>query len=62
MANPRNIYRPPSQNLKYFLEMISDHFDSFSINYDNIIIIGDFNANLICTPLLKSCAPKKWHF
>ena len=36
------IYRPPSQNLKYFLDHLSLLLD-FHHTYENIIIIGDFN-------------------
>ena len=38
-----SIYRPPSQDCKYFLENLSLLIDFYSGNYDNIIIIGDFN-------------------
>ena len=39
-----SIYRPPSQSIKYFVEKISDQLDLFSAKYDNIIVLGDFNA------------------
>ena len=38
-----SIYRPPSQNVKYFLDNISTVIDFYSTTYENIIVIGDFN-------------------
>ena len=38
-----SIYRNPSQNLRYFLSHLTALLDYYSENYENIIIIGDFN-------------------
>ena len=38
------IYRPPKQNIKQFLTSLSSAFDFYSKTYDNMLIIGDFNA------------------
>ena len=39
------IYRPPSQNLTFFLDKLSEVLDKICSSYDNIIIVGDFNIN-----------------
>ena len=39
-----SIYRPPRENLKSFLEKLSEGLDIFCQHYENICIIGDFNA------------------
>jgi exonuclease III len=41
-----SIYKPPRQDLKYFLSVLSDAICYYSSTYENIMIIGDFN----CTP------------
>ena len=38
-----SIYRPPSQTLSYFLDALSRVIDFYSPNYENIVILGDFN-------------------
>ena len=37
------VYRSPSQNLKYFLRNLSLILDYYSSQYENYIILGDFN-------------------
>lgn len=44
-----SIYRPPSQNCKYFLSQLSEALDFY--NYDNILINGDFNLDPADTDL-----------
>ena len=39
-----SIYRPPYQRLNYFIKYLSNYIDSLESNYQNIIIMGDFNA------------------
>ena len=39
-----SIYRPPSQNIKFFLDKLSEVLEIFSKHYKNILIFGDFNA------------------
>jgi hypothetical protein len=41
-------YRPPWQDIDLFLDAISDTISSLS-NYDNLILLGDFNINLMAT-------------
>ena len=36
-------YHPPAQNDQYFLNCIDKALDTYS-NYDNVLLIGDFNA------------------
>ena len=38
------IYRPPRNNITYFLNVLSEAIDFYSKTHDNMIIIGDFNA------------------
>ena len=38
------IYRPPLQNLNYFLEHLSNVISYYMIDYENVVIMGDFNA------------------
>eukprot|EP00794_Sanderia_malayensis_P000652 gene652-1320_t len=38
------IYRPPNQDLKYFLEHLSEILDRYKKNYENVVVLGDFNA------------------
>jgi hypothetical protein len=39
-----SIYRPPHQDLKYFLTSLSDALSFYSVSYDNLLIVGDFNS------------------
>ena len=39
-----SIYRPPKQCLSYFLEEISNLLDMSIKTYENIVLMGDFNA------------------
>ena len=41
------IYRPPSQNLSYFLEKLTEVIDNIYTNYANVLIVGDFNIEPI---------------
>ena len=38
-----SVYRPPSQNLCYFIDKLSSMLDHFANSYTNFIIMGDFN-------------------
>ena len=40
-----SIYRPPEQNLDYFLSSITGLLDHFLKSYEDFVIMGDFNAN-----------------
>ena len=37
-----NVYRPPKQNIQFFLTQLSDAL-GFYAEYDNVLIDGDFN-------------------
>jgi len=41
-----SIYRNPKQNLGYFLDEITNILDFYSNEYDNLIIMGDFNEEV----------------
>ena len=52
-----SIYRPPKQNINYFLNSLSEGLDFYSEHYENICILGDFNAkplNLRLTLFLEN--------
>ena len=38
-----SIYKPPSQSNQYFLDILGDLLDFYSQDYDNKVILGDFN-------------------
>ena len=38
------IYRPPKQDAIFFLNSLSDAIDFYSKTYDNLVILGDINA------------------
>ena len=40
-----SIYRPPDQNLDYFLPSITGLLDHYLKPYKDFVIMGDFNAN-----------------
>ena len=51
------IYRPPKRNIIYFLNSLSEGLDCYSKHYENICILGDFNAtpsNLSLTVFLEN--------
>ena len=39
-----SIYRPPNQNINFFLDKLSEALDIYSKHYESICIFGDFNA------------------
>ena len=39
-----SMYRPPKQNINYFLNSLSEALDFYSKHYENIYILGGFNA------------------
>jgi exonuclease III len=41
-----SIYRNPKQNIRYFLDEITNVLDYYSSSYENIIIMGDFNEEI----------------
>ena len=40
------IYRPPSQTKQYFFEELSKMLDYYCRQYENFILIGDFNCEI----------------
>ena len=52
-----SVYGPPKQNVNYFLNSLSEGLDFYSKHYENICILGDFNAtpsNPHLTPFLEN--------
>ena len=41
------IYRPPEQNINYFLDSLLERLDFSSKHYENICILGDFNRLIL---------------
>ena len=39
-----SIYRPPNQNINFFLDKLSEALDIYSKHYENICIFGDFST------------------
>ena len=39
------IYRPPSQSEKFFFEELSKNLELYLANYENFLIVGDFNLD-----------------
>ena len=39
-----SIYRPPSQSQDHFIENLGKAVDYYSENYDNFLVVGDFNT------------------
>ena len=37
-------YHPPSQSDKYYFEQIGTALDVYNMNYDKMLLVGDFNA------------------
>ena len=53
----RSIYRPPSTNEELFIDNLNRIVDFYSSNYDNVLILGDFNmdtSNKLLIPFLES--------
>ena len=50
------IYRPPSQNKKYFVDHLSKTLGQLSCQYDTTVLIGDFNLK-IDNKSLENCMP-----
>ena len=51
-----SIYRNPSQNLKYFLDNLTALLDYYSAKYENLVILGDFNAIASCAEIASFMA------
>ena len=54
-----SIYRPPSQSEKFFFEEISKNMEHYFINYENFLVVGDFNLgekNSILKDFMNSCS------
>ena len=41
------VYRPPSQNKKYFIDHLSKTLGQLNCQYDKTMLIGDFNLTIV---------------
>ena len=48
-------YNPASETTSYFLDHVSKSLDKTMANYDNILILGDFNSTMSDVPMKNFC-------
>ena len=48
-------YNPRKENISYFLDEVSKVLDKHIINYDNLLVIGDFNCTISEVALQRFC-------
>ena len=48
-------YNPASETSSYFLDHVSKSLDKTMANYDNILILGDFNSTMSDVPMKNFC-------
>ena len=48
-----SVYRPPNQNINFFLDKLSEALDIYSKHYENICNFGDFNATPENNPMIN---------
>ena len=56
------IYRNPKQDLKYFLDELTNLIDHYSGKFENLLILGDFNescSNNILSTFMQTFSIKK---
>ena len=44
-------YNPQKENISYFLSYVSKGLDKYLGNYDNILLLGDFNSTMSERPM-----------
>ena len=49
-------YNPKTSHIKNYLQLLSERFNQYFSKYDNIIALGDFNAEMSNTHLQEFCA------
>ena len=49
-------YNPKTSHIKNDLQLLSERFNQYFSKYDNIIALGDFNAEMSNTQLQEFCA------
>ena len=49
-------YNPKTSHIKNHLQLLSERFNQYFSKYDNIIALGDFNAEMSKTHLQEFCA------
>ena len=48
-------YNPKKENISYFLEYLSQGIDKYICNYDNMLLIGDFNSEICEKDMNEFC-------
>ena len=48
-------YDPQKDNISYFLSHVSKGLDKYLGNYDNILLLGDFNSTMSERPMKNFC-------
>ena len=48
-------YNPKKENIPYFLEYFSQGIDKYICNYDNMLLIGDFNSEMFEKDMNEFC-------
>ena len=48
-------YNPQKDNISYFLSHVNKGLDKFLGNYDNILLLGDFNSTMPERPMKNFC-------
>ena len=48
-------YNPAKETISYFLSHVSKGLDRYIGNYDNILLLGDFNSTMSEKPMKDFC-------
>ena len=48
-------YNPKKENISYFLGHVSKHLDRTIADYDNILLLGNFNSSMTEEPMKDFC-------
>ena len=54
-------YNPKKENISIFLNHVSKELDKFLGNYDNILLLGDFNSTMSEKPMKEFCEMYSLH-
>ena len=48
-------YNPKKENISCFLNHVSKGLDKYITDYDNMILLGDFNASMLDERMIDFC-------
>ena len=48
-------YNPKKEGISYFLDQMGKGIDKLFGNYDNILMLGDFNSTILEKPMMDFC-------